>query len=164
MTEAALKARHWIDRVLYGTITTTAVLFGIQVQEFSFAVGALVGLVWATGVGLLVAHGVAGALSHRLTTRGRQPLGAYRSLFQEELPLLLPSAAATVGLTIGSLLSDDIDWWIRAADLALAALAGSIAFFVATRAHVAVWRRLAYAMIIVVIVLGASVTKLLLGH
>jgi hypothetical protein len=164
MTESLQGARHWIDRVLYGTITTTAVLFGVQVQELNISVAALVGLVWATGVGLLVAHGVAGVLAARLTTPGGHPLGTYRSLFFEELPLLLPSAAATLGLTIGALASDDISWWIRTADLALAALAGGIAYRIATIANVSVWRRVAYSLIIAMIVMGAAITKLLLGH
>jgi hypothetical protein len=164
MTDSIQAIRHWIDRVLYGTITTTAVLFGIQVQETGLKEPAVMALVWATGLGLLVAHGVAGALAHRLTRAGRTRFGAYTSLFREELPLLLPSAAATLGLTIGSLLSDDITWWIRSADLAMAALAGGIAFYVGTRAGITLWRRLAYSTIIVAIVLGAAVTKLLLGH
>jgi hypothetical protein len=164
MTDAIASARHWLDRVFYGTITTAALLFGLEVQDIGSSPAYLVSLIWATGLGLLVAHGMAGVLSHRLTTPGRQPLGLYRSLFGEELPLLIPSGAATLGLIVGSRLSDSRQWWLWSADLALALLAGGIAFRVGTLAKVSVPQRLALSLLIVAIVLAAAVAKLLVGE
>jgi hypothetical protein len=132
-TTGTTRARHRIELVLYGAITLQALLLGAWLESVVDTPQSMIALIWLSGLGLMLAHAIADALAHRIASPTSAPLGFYLQRFREQYLILIPGAAATVGVLLAVWSTDKLARWYLAADLAIIATCVAAAHAVARR-------------------------------
>lgn len=159
-----ISTRRHIELTLYGSVTLLALILGMRVEEAIRTPASLIGAMWASSIGLAIAHWFASSIAGRVSSPDRLPLGHYANALLQSYPLLFASAFGTLGALIGAYPDGDVKAAARGADIMLIALCGAVAWGGAA-AHDAPYRkRVTLALTVIVFASLISGTKYLLGH
>jgi hypothetical protein len=126
-------ARHRIELILYGAITLQALLLGAWVESVVDTPRSMIVLIWLSVLGLMVAHAIADALSHRIASPTPRPPGFYLRRLREQYLILIPGAAATVGVVLAVWNTDLLSRWYLAADVAIVATCVAASYWMGRR-------------------------------
>jgi hypothetical protein len=156
------KRRRTIELTLYGSVTIVAVILGVSVDSGIRTPGGLIAAMWATSIGLIVAHGFAVAVSSRVVSPNPLPFGSYIGSVVDGLPLLLSSIVATMGALIAGLFDPSLRAAGWGADIALVVFCSAIAWAGGTVYRVPIGRRLALATFVAVFMTFIALIKVVL--
>lgn len=121
--------RRHVELTLYGAVTMLAAVFALTVEDVVTTAAGLVGVMWASAIGLMVAHWFAAAVSGRVMSPEPLPFGRFVRELWDTYPLLLSAAVGTVGAILGTLgEAGGIDRAVRGADVAIVSLCAFVAW------------------------------------
>ena len=154
---------HNVELTLYGSITLVAVIIAVRIERNAETPLGLMVAIWATALGLSIAHVFAVAMSRRIASPIPIPLMTYIRTFNRSLPLLIAGIVATAGALIGTAITPTVTLAARGADFALSALCFSVAWLGATAHGLPTRRKLVFASIIVIVLAVVTQIKVLIG-
>jgi hypothetical protein len=159
-----ISTRRHIELTLYGSVTLLALILGMRVDDTIRTPATLIAALWATSIGLAIAHWFASSIAGRVSSPERLPIGHYANALFQSYPLLFGSAFGTLGALIGAYPDGDFSRAAQGADIMLTALCGAVAWGGATAHGAPIRRRLTLSFAVVVFASAIAGMKFILGH
>jgi hypothetical protein len=159
-----ISTRRHIELTLYGAVTLLAVILGTQIDDAIRTPAALIAALWATSIGLAIAHWFASSIAGRVSSPERLPFGHYANALFQSYPLLFGSAFGTLGALIGAYPDGDVRGAAQGADIMLAALCGAVAWGGAAAHQAPIRKRIALALAVVVFASAIAGMKFVIGE
>lgn len=157
-------ARRHVELTLYGAVTLLALILGLRIEEVIDTPKALVGAMWASSVGLAIAHWFASSIASRVSSPVPLPLGHYSRALVQSYPLLIASAFGTFGAIIGVWAGDGVKAAAQGADFMLIMLCGAVAWGGATAHEAPIRRRVVLSLSVIIFASLIAGVKFILGH
>jgi hypothetical protein len=159
-----VSARRHVELTLYGAITLLAAILAFRVSEYANEPNELIAVIWASAVGLGVAHWFAASVAGRVSSPEPLPLGHYVGALIQSYPLLIGGLVASIGALIGGTVGDSVQAAARGADIALISLCAGIAWAGASVHSATLRRKFLLTTFVVVFASFIAGAKFLLGH
>jgi hypothetical protein len=123
------RLRRHVELTLYGAVTMLAAVFALTAEGVVTTTAGLIGVMWASAIGLMVAHWFAASVSGRVMSPEPLPFGRFMGELWESYPLLVSAAVGSIGALLGTLGSEGgIERATRGADIALVGLCAVVAW------------------------------------
>jgi hypothetical protein len=121
--------RRHVELTLYGAVTMLAAVFALTAEAVVNTTAGLVAVMWASGIGLMVAHWFAAAVSGRVMSPEPVPIGRFLRELWDTYPLVFSAVVGTIGAVLGTLgEAGGIDRAVRGADIAIVSLCAFVAW------------------------------------
>jgi hypothetical protein len=159
-----ISTRRHIELTLYGSVTLLALILGMRVEEAIRTPASLIGAMWASSIGLAIAHWFASSIAGRVSSPERLPIGHYANALVQSYPLLVASLFGTIGALIGAYPDGDVKAAARGADIMLVALCGAVAWGGATAHEAPIRKRITLSLAVIAFASLISGMKFILGH
>lgn len=159
-----ISTRRHIELTLYGSVTLLALILGMRVEDAIRTPSALIAALWATSIGLAIAHWFASSIAGRVSSPDRLPFGHYANALLQSYPLLFGSAFGTLGALLGAYPDGDVRGAAQGADIMLTALCGAVAWGGATAHGAPIRKRITLSLAVVVFASAIAGMKFILGH
>jgi hypothetical protein len=159
-----ISTRRHIELTLYGAVTLLAVILGMRIDDAIRTPAALIAALWATSIGLAIAHWFASSIAGRVSSPERLPFGHYANALLQSYPLLFGSVFGTIGALIGAYPDADVRGAAQGADIMLTALCGAVAWGGATAHQAPIRKRITLSLAVVVFASAIAGVKFLIGH
>lgn len=159
-----ISTRRHIELTLYGAVTLLAVILGMRIDDAIRTPAALIAALWATSIGLAIAHWFASSIAGRVSSPERLPFGHYANALLQSYPLLFGSAFGTLGALIGAYPDGDVRGAAQGADIMLTALCGAVAWGGATAHGAPLGKRITLSLAVVVFASAIAGVKFIIGY
>jgi hypothetical protein len=159
-----VSARRHVELTLYGAVTLIAAILATRVSESVTQPHQVFAVIWASAIGLAVAHWFAASIAGRVSSPEHLPLGHYIDALIQSYPLILGAIVASLGGLAGWWVGDSVQAVARGADISLIGLCALVAWGGASAHGAPYSKRLGLALFVVAFASLISGAKLLLGH
>jgi hypothetical protein len=159
-----ISTRRHIELTLYGSVTLIALILGMRIDDAIRTPAALIAALWATSIGLAIAHWFASSIAGRVSSPEHLPFGHYANALLQSYPLLFGSAFGTLGALLGAYPDGDVRGAAQGADIMLTALCGAVAWGGATAHNAPIRKRITLSFAVVVFASAIAGMKFIIGH